>query len=349
MTTFKKTTTVAAALAFAASAAISSGASAAEKWSMATPWSGGPLLEYLAKGIGKEIELVTNKEIEVEVFPGGTLGKALNVSDAVKKGIAKIGHNWAGYDWGADRTAVLFAGYSGTMPWEKMAHWYFRGGGAELLMEWRLDKFNVASVPCGSQPPEVFLHSHKKISSLADFQGVKVRTSGAWAEIAQTLGASTVILPGSEVYPALERKVVDGIEWGTPFMNESAGYEKIAKYIIVPGIHQPDAFHECVVNKAAWDGLDDRTKELIKRAGQTYFFNFWLEVGDKDAPAFQNFVKNGHEIVELDAEFKKAAKEATAKWAEDQAKGNEWFRKVYDHQQAYAATWSESHRYRNVD
>ena len=83
-------------------------ATAAENWSMATPWGGGPLLEYLAKGIGKEVELLTNNEIKVEVFPGGTLGKALKVTDTVSKGVAKMGHNWAGYDWGIDRTAVLF-------------------------------------------------------------------------------------------------------------------------------------------------------------------------------------------------------------------------------------------------
>ena len=33
------------------------------------------------------------------------------------------------------------------------------------------------------------MHSHKRVASLADYEGMKVRTSGAWAEIAQTLGA----------------------------------------------------------------------------------------------------------------------------------------------------------------
>ena len=322
----------------------------AENWSMATPWGGGPLLEYNAKGNAKDIEFLSNNKYKIEVFPGGTLGKALKVTESVKKGVAQIGHNWAGYDWGIDRTAVLFGGFSGTMPHEKMTHWYFRGGGAELLMEWRLAKFNVASVPCGSQPPEVFLHSHKKVASIADYKGIKVRTSGAWAEIAQTMGAATVILPGSEVYPALERKVVDGIEWGTPFMNESAGYEKIAKYIVVPGIHQPSAFHECQVNKRVWDKLSDRDKKIIKYAGERMFFNFWMEVGHRDAPAFKNFLKqSGNEIVDLDADFKKQAKAATEAWAAKQGEGNEWFKKVWEHQKAYAAQWSDSNRYRNVE
>ena len=325
-------------------------ATAAENWSMATPWGGGPLLEYNAKGVAKDIEFLSNDEIKVEVFPGGTLGKALKVSDTVKKGVAQIGHNWAGYDWGIDRTGVLFGGFSGTMSHEKFVHWLFRGGGADLWMEWRLAKFDVAAVPCGSQPAEVFLHTHKKVASLADYKGIKVRTSGAWAEIAQTMGASTVILPGSEVYPALERKVVDGIEWGTPFMNESAGYEKIAKYVVIPGVHQPSAYHECVINKAVWDKLSERQQKLLKYAGERMVFNFWMEVGHKDAPAFQNFKKtDGVEIVDLDADFKAAARKATEEWAAKQGEGNEWFTKVWEHQKAYAATWADSNRYRNTE
>ena len=334
-------------VAFAIGAAPNS--ASAQNWSMATPWGGGPLLEYNAKGVAKDIEFLSDNKIKVQVFPGGTLGKALKVTETVKKGVAQIGHNWAGYDWGIDRTGVLFGGFAGTMPHEKMVHWLYRGGGAELLMQWRLEKFNVAAFPCGSQPAEVFLHTHKKVANLADYKGIKVRTSGAWAEIAQTLGASTVILPGSEVYPALERKVVDGIEWGTPFMNVSAGYEKIAKFIVVPGIHQPSAFHECSVNKKVWDGLSDRQKKLLKYAGERMVFNFWMEVGHKDAPAWKKFKSSGNEIVDLDADFKAKAKAATAKWAAEQGKNNKWFAKVWESQQKYSALWADSNRYRNTE
>ena len=122
-----------------------SSANAQERWSMATPWGGGPLLEQAAKGAASEIKLLTGGAIEVEVFPGGTLGKALKVTDTVSKGVAQMGHNWPGYDWGIDRTGVLFGGFAGTMPHEQMVHWLHKGGGADMWMEWRMDKFNVAA------------------------------------------------------------------------------------------------------------------------------------------------------------------------------------------------------------
>ncbi len=65
----------------------------------------------------------------------------------------------------------------------------------------------------------------------------------------------------------MERKVVDGIEWGTPTHNIAAGFEKVAKYIIVPGVHQPIAMHECEFTKKAWDGFTDLQKTQLKRGG----------------------------------------------------------------------------------
>ena len=71
---------------------------AVEQWSMATAWGGGPFLKDWAEGYARTVERLTGGEIKIQVFPGGTLGKALKVSDTVKSGVAQIGHTWMGYD-----------------------------------------------------------------------------------------------------------------------------------------------------------------------------------------------------------------------------------------------------------
>ena len=322
-------------------------AQAQQKLDMATPWGGGVMLEYAARGSAKNMEMTTNNTMKIELSPGGTLGKALKVTDTVAKGVAHMSHNWPGYDWGVDKTAILFGGFAGSMEWDKMMHWVFKGGGQEMMMEWRLEKFNVAAIPCGSAPRELFLHSHKAVRTLEDYKGMKVRTAGAWAEIAQKLGASTVILAGAEVYPALERKVVDGIEWGTPTHNIAAGFEKVAKYIIVPGVHQPIAMHECEFNKKTWDGFTDLRKTQLKAAGQLMTWDFYMDLGNSDAPnwmIYANSKKN--EIIDLPQEFKDAAKNATDEWVAEQDQSNEWFVKVWKSQVDYAGLWSQAHRYR---
>ena len=208
-----------------------------------------------------------------------------------------------------------------------------------------MEKFDVVAFPCGSIPREIFMHSHKRVVTLDDYKGMKVRTSGAWAEIAQKLGASTVILAGAEVYPALVRKVVDAIEWGTPSMNKAGGFYKAAKYVVVPGLHQPAAVQECEFNKETWAAMSPRNQQLVALAGKLTTLDATMTINHDDAPVFEEFVKS-NEVVDVDQAFRDAATQATAEWAAEQAANNEWFAKVWDHQQAYARLFANSHRYR---
>lgn len=310
-------------------------AKAQEVWSMATAWGGGPFLEEDAKGFAKTVNMLTDGRITINVFPGGTLGKALKVTDTVKSNVAQAGHSWMAYDWGIDKTTVIFANMAGGLNPEELLIWLFQAGGAELWAEYREQEFGVVSIPCGIFPTEIFLHSKKRIETLEDFKGVKLRTAGAWAEIAGGLGASTVILPGAEVYPALERGVIDATEWSSPSVNLPSGFHKIAKYVIMPGVHQPAASQECAFNMDAWKRISERDRELIKLAGKLNAMDSWSRYAYNDIQALKEFKKFGNEIVKLDADFIKTANQAADKWADTQAGENEWFKKALEHRRAF--------------
>ncbi len=321
---------------------------AQQNWSMATSWGGGPVLETAAKGAAQRIELLTGGQIKIQVFPGGTMGSPLKVTETVRSRVAESGHSWDGYDWGIDKTTVLFGGYAGGLNAEQMIHWLYYGGGKELYREFRIDKFSVVPVPCGILPREMGMHSRKKVQTLEDFKGLKLRTAGAWAEIASGLGTSTVILPGAEVYPALERGVIDAIEWAQLSINKSIGFHKIAKYLIMPGIHQPSAVIACSFNMDVWKGLSDRDKELIEFAGRDVSLHFYHKTGHDDADAYQFYVNSGNEIVVLDDAVIKKGKELSYAWADKvAAEQGGWFNKVLNHQRAYQKSWANAYKYRD--
>ncbi|UCF92662.1 MAG: hypothetical protein JSW39_00460 [Desulfobacterales bacterium] len=48
------------------------------------------------------------------------------------------------------------------------------------------------------------------------------------------MGAAAVILPGPEVYSALDKGVLDGTDWGTPAVNYQMGFHQVCKYFIYP-------------------------------------------------------------------------------------------------------------------
>ncbi len=332
-----------------AALALTAGTVAAQQsWSMATSWGGGPVFE-VAKDASDRIDLLTNGQIKIQVFPSGTLGSALKVTETVRSRVAESGHSWDGYDWGIDKTTVLFGGYAGGLTGEQMIHWLFYGGGLELYKQYRNEKFKVEPVPCGILPREMGLHSRKKVQSLKDLEGLKLRTAGAWAEIASGLGISTVILPGAEVYPALERGVVDAIEWAQLSINKTNGFHKIAKYLIMPGIHQPSATIACSFNLDVWKGLSDRDKSLIEFVGRDVSLDFYHQTGHDDADAYQFYINSGNEIVVLDDEVIAKGKELSFAWADKvAAEQGGWFKKVMDHQRAYQASWANAHKYRDT-
>jgi len=343
-----KAVTVACAAVIGLSFVAGSAVAQDHKFKMATGWSGGPLMDIGAQAFADRVKTMSGGRIEIEVFAAGTLGPGLKVAETVNSGVAEMGHTWVGYDWGVDPTAVLFGGYAGSFDTERMLHWLYRAGGAELQSEWRKEKFNLVSFPLFIRTAEVFLHSRKPVRSLADLQGLKLRTAGSWLEISESMGAAPVTTAGGVVYAALERGVIDATEWGTLWENISPGFHRVTKYVIIPGVHQPTAPFELVINSDAWAKLSEADQKLIEEAAFTTTMNSWLTIGQEDAKALDFFRAQGNEIIELDAETQVAAKNAGLAWADKVAAENEWFKRVLDDQAAFAELWKDANRYRNV-
>ncbi|MEE8265387.1 MAG: TRAP transporter substrate-binding protein DctP [Acidiferrobacterales bacterium] len=349
MSIARKVTSIAAATLLAAAVAVPSEGIAQEvKWKMATSWGGGPLMEIGAKAFAERVELLTDGRVKIQVFPSGTLGKGLKVTETVRTGVAQVGHTWMGYDWGRDKTTVVFGGFAGSMDSERMIHWLYEAGGLDMWRQFRDEEFGVVSFPCFIRTAEAFLHSRKPVRTLDDLKGLKIRTAGAWLEISKTLGAAPVTMPGGEVYTSLERGVIDATEWGTLYENISAGFNKIAKYVIIPGVHQPVAPFEILFNKDAWAKLSARDQELLELAAKLVTFESWTRIGHEDAKALAYYRDAGNEIIELDVSVQIRAKKIAIDWANQQAKENKWFAKAFKSQQEFEELWKDASRYRNV-
>jgi TRAP-type mannitol/chloroaromatic compound transport system substrate-binding protein len=331
----------------AALMALAAAPAAAQSIRMATSWTG-PHFDVMAKGFAEHVALLTGGKVKIEVFPAGVVGSPLKVSETVQKRIAQAGHTWSGYDYGIDKTAVLFGGYAGSMPAEHYIHWLYEGGGAELWREWRLDKSGLVAMPCGSHADEIHMHSHKPVRKVEDLKGLKLRTSGAWAEIAGTLGASTVVLSGPDTFPALEKKVVDAIEWANPSINYALGFHKVAKYIVLPGVHQASSAQECLFHKEVWAGFDAATQKLIEAAAKMNVLKVWMKFNNDDTVALGKLKAEGAEFITVEASYIEAVKKATREWEDKTAAADpKWFKRVLDHQRAFVKQWEPAREYRS--
>ena len=345
---FLKAGAAAAVLALPAASVRAQGAS--YNWKMATGWGGGPLMDIGSKAFAEKLEVFSGGRFKIQVFPGGALGNALKVPETVKNGVAEMGHTWMGYDWGKDPTTVLFGGYAGSFDTERMLHWIYEGGGLEMERQFREESEGIISLPMFIRTAEAFLHSRKPVKTLADLKGLKLRTAGAWLEMAKDLGAAPVTTAGGDVYPMLERGAIDATEWGTLYENISMGFHKIAKYIIYPGVHQPTAPFELCIIKEAWNKLSAADKKLIETIARLVTFDTWLKIGQEDAKALDFYKKAGNTIIELDPEVQYAAHKIGQDWADKVAKENKypWFAKVLKSQRELEALWKGAEGWRTV-
>ena len=117
----------------------------------------------------------------------------------------------------------------------QMQMWFEYGGGLELARD-IYKRFNIQYVgPVWWGVESV--PAKKPAATLADFKGVKMRVpEGLGADIWRRAGVGVVTLPGSEVYTALERGVIEATDWGTLGMNNDLGYHKIAQVPAVSGV-----------------------------------------------------------------------------------------------------------------
>jgi len=226
-------------------------------------WQAGTLPHKIFEEFAQRVGERSGGRLTIEALALNSIVSSTESLDAVGAGILHAQHSGPAYFTGKDAAFALLSDPQGGFETPaQMRQWMDTGGGLALARELyaRYNVFFVGGVWYGAES----LVSKKPIRQLTDLQGVKIRApQGIGQDIFQLLGAAPVNLPGSEVYTALERGVVDASDWGTLSMNQDLGYHKLAPYPLYPGYHSmPMA--DFAVNMSQWNKLPDDLKALVE-------------------------------------------------------------------------------------
>ena len=102
--------------------------------------------------------------------------------------------------------------------------------------------------------------------SLRDVQGLKIRFAGLGGMVIQRLGASVTMLPGGEIFQALEKGAIDATEYSMPAIDQRLGFDRVASYNYFPGWHQPFTAFHLVVNPDTWATLSEAQRAVVTTA-----------------------------------------------------------------------------------
>jgi TRAP-type mannitol/chloroaromatic compound transport system substrate-binding protein len=215
--------------------------------------------------VAKQVEAASAGAIRFRLYEPGEVVPAFSVTDAVRDNKVEAGYTWLGYDQGKIPASALLGAVPFSMePWEYSAWWYEAGG--RELGEALYAPHNMHLLYCGMTGPETAGWFRKRIDTLEDMKGLKIRFAGIGGKVIEQLGASVTMLPGGEIFQALEKGAIDASEFALPVVDQTLGFDRIAKFNYYPGWHQPFTASHLVINKRHWEAISDSDKALIETA-----------------------------------------------------------------------------------
>ncbi len=243
-------------------------------WKMCTTWP--PHFPVLGEGadlFAKWVEELSGGRMKIQVYGGGELVPPLGVFDAVRSGNVEFGHG-ASYYWAGKAAATqFFAAVPFGMNAQQVNAWFYGGNGLKLWED-LYAQFNLVPFPAGNTGVQMAGWFNKKINSVNDLKGLKMRIPGLGGKVLAKAGGTAVLVAGGEIYTNLDRGVIDATEWVGPYHDYLMGFYKAAKYYYYPGWHEPGTVLELMVNKKKWESLPKDLQAIVRTAAMRS--NIWM-------------------------------------------------------------------------
>ncbi len=305
-------------------------------WKIQSTWDAGTTGYNLFEKWCKGFEEKSGGELILKPFPAKAVAADNNaLFEAVKSGVLQAMNPFTLYWAGKIPATVFLSSYPGgpdqPAQWDTM---YYGLGMTELAREIyaKHGLFFVGHIHHDAN----IIHSKKPVTSLEDFKGLKLRVPGGMvAEVFQSFGSATVSLPGSDIFPALEKGTIDAADYVGPAVNWDLGFAQVTNYILFgpPGtmsLYQPVDVMDLTVNMRAWDRLSPKMKQFVEEEVQVYSKDHFVGIQTKNVEAMKKFLDAGSKVNRLSTDdvlrFRKAAIPIWYKWAKKDADATRVFK-----------------------
>ncbi len=294
--------------------------------------TGLPGLGTTIVGVAEQLNVASAGRIKVKLYGPNKLVAPFEILDAVSTGKVNGGFATAGYWAGKIPATPLFSAIPfGPESGEYLAWIYFGNGGRLYQETYDEAGYNVHVVPCGIIAPETSGWFAEPIESVDDLKGLRMRFFGLGGKVMEKLGVSVSLLPGGEIFPALEKGAIDATEFSMPAIDEKLGFYKIVKHNYFPGWHQQATLFELLINKDTWNDMDAGQQMLVNMACQAAMGNSFAEGEAIQFAALQrNVDERGVTLHYWSPEMMNAFHSAWLEVVEEQTAADPQFKKVWD-------------------
>jgi TRAP-type mannitol/chloroaromatic compound transport system substrate-binding protein len=304
------------------------------KWKAQTLWNTQETPQKTFEEFCKKVKIATNGRLEIEPFSAGTIVPTNETLTALQSNVLQAIHVWPGYASGRNPAFAALCDFifAYENPWELDAFMHYRGG-LELLRELYkpFGAYTVGVMVWGLES----WPSKKPIRNMEDLKGIKIREpQGMESEFMSKAGASVVVLPGTEIFSAMDKGVVEATNWATASINDKTGFHQVAPYFTYPGFHSMP-IGDFTVRQQEWDKLPDDIKQILTTLCREWAWDTIERVAMEDAKLVSEAKSKGYTPIAWTPEEKaKARKIAQEIWQGWKGK-NEQTKRAIEMQEAW--------------
>ena len=305
-------------------------------WQMATSWP--VALDTIFGGaqvFAERVGAMTGGRFKIEPRAAGELAPGTQVLDVVSQGAVPIGHT-ASYYYVGKSPATAFGT---TLPFglnaQQQNSWLYEGGGLGLMQEFYREKFNVIQFPAGNTGVQMGGWFNKEVNTAADLQGLKMRIPGLGGQVMAKLGVNVQVLPGGEIFQALQTGAIDAAEWVGPYDDEILGLNKVTSYYYAPGWWEPGPTLEVEINLDEWNKLPEIYQEIVKTAAFEANMTMLARYDARNNDALQRLLDSGVELREYSNEIMQAAEAASFELYDEFSASDADFKSIFEQWSAF--------------
>ncbi|MCB0713222.1 MAG: TRAP transporter substrate-binding protein DctP [Ignavibacteriae bacterium] len=299
------------------------------QWRLASSFPGAlDILYGAAKTMAERVSTLTGGNFEIKTYQGGELVPPLEVLEATGRGSVEMAQTASYYFIGKNPAFAFDCTVPFGLTVRQQNAWMYYGGGLELMRELFAD-FNVINFPGGNTGAQMGGWFREPFANLSELKGRKMRIPGLGGKVMEALGVTAQVIPGSEVYIALERGAIDAAEWVGPYDDVKLGLHQVAKNYYYPGWWEPGPMLSYYVNRDAYEKLPAEYKAALEVACAESNVKMVAAYDAGNAGALKTVRDAGVVLRPFPDDVMRAARQAATQIMEDQAAADPVYAKVY--------------------
>jgi TRAP-type mannitol/chloroaromatic compound transport system substrate-binding protein len=281
--------------------------------------------EYFAA----RVEALSEGRFRIRTYPAGEIVPALQVLDAVQRGTVQMGQTASYYFVGKNPALAFECCVPFGLSSRQQMAWLYEGGGLDLTRKVFAD-FNILNFPGGNTGVQMGGWFQRELHGLSDLQGLKMRIPGIGGRVMSRLGTTVQVLPGGEIFPALERGAIDATEWVGPYDDEKLGFYKVARYYYYPGWWEPGPNLSFYVNADEWAKLPATYQSIVESACREAAVIMQARYDARNPGALERLLQQGVQLRRFPDDILQAAERESMAVLQEEADRDPAYRSLFD-------------------